>query len=454
MQGEIVRLDRSDEVGRVLQDIAPTGRVRDFAAAARYLGDKAAISPHALLDIDRTLRRRKVRTSLPIREEFWKRSLAARPDDIGLLAAVLEAALEARSHGIQWDISARLAAALEIRPAEATARAWCLVAEARHIAPGNQAVAEALANAAANDPNEIRVLALQAALAIRERDPALAGILDRLARRLDAAGNAESAAMIDGYWAGRSSQGPADRLEIIVFSHVTRKLKKFAHLGAPSTGLVETALGSFRNYVSPPVEARVRVLFDHNGTELDDIYQANLAAWCAQHGASLETASRNGLRRQWLAALARTDTDIVGIIEQDHEFLPGAPAYAAVKRIFDENADINYVRLNRRTNKSWGLDRFLFQFPGDRAYPFCRTVYFSNTPHFLRRTYYENFIRPLIQSPRMDGGNSGAAGVEENINDRLMALEEVVGLPLVLAVTGMAIWGNQGAAPVAGHRGE
>ena len=71
----------------------------------------------------------------------------------------------------------------------------------------------------------------------------------------------------------------------------------------------------------------------------------------------------------------------------------------------------------------------------------------SNTPHLMRRSFYDAIVHPVITSSRsFDGQNGGAAGVEESMNIVIEEMARRLGEPITSRLFGLSIWRNPGEA--------
>ena len=247
-----------------------------------------------------------------------------------------------------------------------------------------------------------------------------------------------------------SDRRPIRTIATVFFCHPSTKLKQHADLGPPGVGLLATAVAGWRAHLQPA--GRAVVMYDHRQGE--KAYRDNLVRFCADQGLDLMVNEGNGLRRQWLAAFAATAADAMLIVEQDHEFLSNCPTLDQMTTVLAARSDLSHLRLNRRSNVRLGFDMAMEQGGRDSSTGIVRTSRFSNTPHLIRRDYYDRIVLPLItEASRWDGRNSGAAGVEESINAFLTRAEKIVGLPAIMRLAGTAIWGDFGDPRVINHLG-
>lgn len=335
-------------------------------------------------------------------------------------------------------------------------RYWCFCGDAALLHGRNTEAEAHYRRAQAARPEDARVLFSLGCLALDAGDlPAAAALAARAGAAFAAEGQAqcgEIVSRIAAFWA--TPARPLETVEVVVFCHVSGKLRANAALGAPGLGLLETGLRSLRQTVLAGAEVPMTVYYDHRLTETNSQFLGNLLRFCAAEALPLAIYTGNGLRKQWLRAFERARADAVLVIEQDHEFLAPCPSLAELLALLRDRPDINHLRLNRRRNIHAGYDRLLLQTPRDVASGLCRTSGFSNTPHLLRRDFYEAVILPIISAnPRHDRHNQGAAGVEENVNGAIRRLERLLGLPGLQRLMGLAIWGPPGHKPLCLHTG-
>lgn len=301
------------------------------------------------------------------------------------------------------------------------------------------------------------VVGLACAALARDATELACTLAERAADMLREAGEAEAAAAIDGavlLWSRRMAAAAPASLEVVFFCHVSGKLHRNAHLGAPGLGLLEGAVRSLRQAMPLPDGVPMTVFYDHRDTAVNRAFLANLMRFCEEEGLGLVINTEHGLRRQWLHAFGRGDADIVMVVEQDHEFIAPCPPLPEILDVFARRPDLNQLRLNRRANVAVGFDALLVQGARDRADGVTFTARFSNTPQFLRRDFYAGLVLPRIDHDiGNDGRNQGAGGVEDNINPWLRRLEGVIGVPAALRLAGLAIWGHPGDPARCAHMG-
>jgi hypothetical protein len=188
------------------------------------------------------------------------------------------------------------------------------------------------------------------------------------------------------------------------------------------------------------------IFLDSKSGEIDDEYAMNVRAMAEQFGWSMVVNPGYGLRRQWLDAFAKVGGKLILNLEHDHEILVGCPSIGNVLKIFNDRTDINYLRLNRRDVLPEGYDVALSVGQNDREYGVVRTNLFSNTPHFLRRSFFERFIQNIVVEDNYTRIlTTGAEGIEENINSYLAShIEPHLSPAIISRLMGTTIWGNWG----------
>jgi tetratricopeptide (TPR) repeat protein len=385
-------------------------------------------------------------------------ALNSRPDTIAELQTLIDLATQLRSSKLFIEAAELLRPLVErgseARPEE-DCLLWCQIGDAYLLAHDLEAAETCYRTAAERVPDDGRALLGLASVHLDRGDLAAAITLGRKASEgIAATGKTAQADVIAaavGLWA--KPERPVNSYEVMIFCHVTRKLKRNLHLAAPSIALVETAVRTLRDVVGLS-NVPITVNYDHQPTELNNEFLLNLVPYCRDQGVSLVINTQHGLRRQWLQAFERSKADVVMIVEQDHEFIAPCPNPAAIVEIFRQRPDISYVKLNRRANVALGFDKLITQTARDRDCGITRTAGFSNTPHFVRRDYYDAIVHPAIrQTDRLDGRNSGAGGVEESVGAVIRQMFHVAGLPATTRLFGLAIWGEPGQAAICHHLG-
>jgi hypothetical protein len=436
----------------VVAELAAAAGRKDFGAVEGLLRTRRAEAVADIVGADRALGRH-VRELLDLRCTLWDYAFEDRSSDRAALEDILASAQAARN--LEWQTRAadRLATLIARDRNASAAHRWCLIGESRFLAQDLPACHRAVERAERLAPEAARASALRMALALQDGDFAAASATaDRTAAKLRQDKPNATANLVSRsakLWRKPAPRDPS--LEVVVFAHVTDKHKE---LGAPSVGLVAGAVESLRERANLGRDTRITVFFDSKDTDLDREYRANLENYCAENGMGLRVNSHFGLRRQWQDAFETVTSDLVAIVEQDYLFNRRMPDMAHVKQLFANRRDINYLRLNRRSNVARSGDRLLFASPADNQAHICRSLLFSNAPHVQRTEYFRQVIGPIIaRTPAPDGKAGGAAGVEEAINKAISRAEGAIGLPALVSMLGYGIWGDIGYPAVATHTG-
>ena len=245
-----------------------------------------------------------------------------------------------------------------------------------------------------------------------------------------------------------------NRICLLMFSHPTERMKHNHEISPPRTVMIEHILEEVTRRVSKHQKMKKYLLYDHRNSELSCLYKENLDILCSKSGVDLVTNTNNGLRRQWLDGFSRIDDEFVLIIEQDHELLPDCPDWGQLIDVFRKRPDINYIKINRDPTLPEQFDFFACQSVLDYRTNVTKTGLFSNTPHIMRRSFFENFIRPIVDDNGVfDGGNGGAAGIEENVNIIVKRIADFLGWQITARLLGLTIWGNIYEKEVVRHLG-
>jgi tetratricopeptide (TPR) repeat protein len=397
----------------------------------------------------------------PVRTHLWNRAVVHPAVPFPHLLRLVSFAFHARTRETlrlaAAPLRGRLAARLAAHGAE-DVPVWCQLADIHLLEDELDAAEACYRTAIGQDAGCARAVAGLACVALGRGAMELAcGLATRAADLLREAGEAEAAAAIDGavmLWSRRLAVPAPASLEVVFFCHVSGKLHRNAHLGAPGLGLLEAAVRSLRQSIELPEGVPMTVFYDHRDTAMNRAFLANLMRFCEAEGLGLVINTEHGLRRQWLHAFGRGTAELVMVVEQDHEFIPPGPSLAGILDLFARRPDINQLRLNRRPNVAVGFDALLAQAAQDKADGVTITARFSNTPQFLRRDFYAGVVLPRIDHDiGNDGRNQGAGGVEDNINPWLRRLEAVIGVPAVMRLAGLAIWGQPGDEARCAHLG-
>jgi tetratricopeptide (TPR) repeat protein len=380
------------------------------------------------------------------RAATWARLAEASPGDMELQSQALQHALKARDRGAAARYAQRLAEAGQLPALDAVLQTD--LGEALHLHLHLEAARACLKRAVAGAPDRARprfalaaVLSdagdLEGARAAFEAGAARLGVLPPPTRALlDYASRR---------WPLKAQPTPPKpSVEIMIFTHVSGKLERNAHLAAPGAGLIQETFASIQSVLKPD-DCPVTVFYDRRPTETDAAYETALKSFCKETGAALVSADENGLRRQWLAAAARARADVVFFVEHDWSFRTNCPPVSRVKRLFRDAPEVSYLRLNKHWNRK--VKGHPSPYPSelqDRG-PLCRIPEFLNQPHFIRREVLNELIVPLIaDNDAQDGQNDRAGGVEETVNVAYGQAEKFFGLSFATRLFGTFVWGPVG----------
>ncbi|KQT50116.1 hypothetical protein ASG52_08640 [Methylobacterium sp. Leaf456] len=378
------------------------------------------------------------------------RSMAA-TEDAGVLARLTRAAITSINPELAREGALRVRRSVAASRAQERFDAALLSADACLCANKPDEALQHYRQAGEIAPGSIiPTLGCAAVLLDRGELGACADLLDRVATEMPRPDRFMLPQLIDHarHRIARPAAADAASLDVIVFSHATEKMKRNRHLAPPSPRMIAGILGEASARATGTDRYRATIMYDHRDTPLSWEYLGNLDEAAAQAQATIVVNQRFGLRRQWIDGLAKTDGAFVAIIEQDHHLLGNCPDWATLIALFGRRPDVSYIRLNRRRNVRRVLDCSLYQTPRDVRDGLTRTTLHSNTPHVMRRSFYEDIVRPIIESDMFfDGQNGGAAGVEETINRVIRQINRHLGEPITSRLLGMTLWGDLDGPP-------
>lgn len=240
---------------------------------------------------------------------------------------------------------------------------------------------------------------------------------------------------------------------LFIFSHPTERMSHNHDLAPPNTKMIEDIISNSNKRVGS-VEINTNIVYDHRETVLGVPYKENLLKLAESKDVNIIINENNGLRKQWLESIARSNEEFILVIEQDHELLENCPSWMELIEIFHKRPDINYIKINRDKNIADRFDFFANQSIIDYQDNLTKTSLFSNTPHIMRRSFFNSFILPIISNnDYFDGGNDGASGIEESVNVVIENVASYLGWQITSRLLGLSIWGNIGDDAVVNHLG-
>lgn len=152
------------------------------------------------------------------------------------------------------------------------------------------------------------------------------------------------------------------------------------HLGAHDWPLILVCDGGTRDRSYSQFKEHLRALVAHDKA--------------FQQASVLECTYWRHLSGVLEEALQHVKTELVLIFQHDHE-VRRRVNIAGILACF-ANPAIKHLRLNRHDNKVEGWDFILEPFP-EAPIPLLKTAAWSDMPHFVRKTYYTDFILPQLR---------------------------------------------------------
>jgi hypothetical protein len=246
--------------------------------------------------------------------------------------------------------------------------------------------------------------------------------------------------------------GSRPSIELVVFTHATKKPAAKPYNIPPSTDLIRATLKSARDHLQSDI--KTTVLVDDWGSPDSVSYVNNLHSLAKAENFELKTSNKYGLRQQWLKMASIVQSDFVIIMEHDWLFRSHMATAAQLIEIMQDNPLLNHVRFNKRANICAGWDRMVApDFLGHRN-NVTLTTSFSNSPHIIRTSFLRQVVAPIIGlGSEADVANGGAGGVEMQVIKYRRRLESVIGESFSAMLLGTAILGPLNQSAVVRHIG-
>lgn len=144
-------------------------------------------------------------------------------------------------------------------------------------------------------------------------------------------------------------------------------------------------------------------------------------------------------------AFQRIDTPLALVFQHDHEVLRPVDT-PGILACF-ENPTVQYLRLNRYANRVEGWDYILEPFQ-EAPIPLLKTAAWSDMPHFVRTTYYLDFVLPQL---RWSNGELQRVFPEAIVFPRFIRDVKQSGFQAVHPKYGTYVYGSLGDPPVCDH---
>lgn len=257
-----------------------------------------------------------------------------------------------------------------------------------------------------------------------------------------------------------TNQNIEKALTLVMVTHCTGRLKKFASLSPPSTKLVTATYGSLLAVLGENVAACPKVMcYDHNpnGSLRDQQYSQALEAFSIQHGFDLHTFQGVGLFNILNRIVPTIETPYILFVEHDWMFRGDRIQLTVIIEMMNKEPNINAIRLNKRDNYLSGQDFLMNVISPYRDCPLIRTSQFSNNPSIIRTDKLKNEWLPICEEALkgVSNGLGGSAfGVEEILFKRYVRDIRVHGFQTAHALWGTHVFGKMGDPPRIIHLGE
>ncbi len=249
-------------------------------------------------------------------------------------------------------------------------------------------------------------------------------------------------------------------ITLMMVTHCTQDLEKFAALSPPSIKLVTATYGSLLRVFGDGIQGCPKIMcydMNPNGGERDTQYTQSIEAFCNQTGFSLHRFQGVGLFNVLNQAIQLIDTPYIFFVEHDWMFRGERLMLPAFIEIMNNDPNINAIRFNKRENHLNGQDFLMSIDTFQRRYPMLRTSSFSNNPSIIRTEKLKNDWLPMCETAlrRVSESLGGSAfGVEEILFRKYVQDIRAHGFQRAHLDWGMYVFGRVGDPPRLTHLGE
>ena len=305
------------------------------------------------------------------------------------------------------------------------------------------------------------ILAYQAAVALDPESGNVANILNHLLEVADTEKTKPAIRLVDKN-VGRAGDviSLGDDITLMMVTHCTMPLKKFASLSPPSSKLVTATYGSMLKVFGDEIQDCPKIMcydMNPNGVERDTQYTQSIEAFCDQNGFNLHTFHGVGLFNVLNRAIHCVDTPYIFFVEHDWMFRGERLMLPAFIEMMDNEPDINAIRFNKRENHLNGQDFLMSVDTTQRKYPLLKTSSYSNNPSIIRTKKLKNEWMSICRTAlrRVKGSLGGSAfGVEEILFRKYVQDIRALGFQKAHLDWGLYVFGRVGDPPWITHLGE
>lgn len=265
---------------------------------------------------------------------------------------------------------------------------------------------------------------------------------------------------ISGTGPGAANRNIENALTLVMVTHCTGQLKKFAKLSPPSSKLVTVTYGSLLEVFGENIVACPKVMcYDRNpkSSLRDKHYCRSLESFTIQHGFELHTFHGVGLFNVLNRIVTTIATPYILLVEHDWMFRGARIQLPAIVQMMDSEPHINAIRLNKRDNYLSGQDFLMNIETIKKGYPLLRTSQFSNNPSIIRTEKLRKEWLPMCEEAlhRVSNNLGGSAfGLEEILFKKYVLDIRAQGFNKAHEKWGTYVFGRVGDEPRITHLGE
>lgn len=249
-------------------------------------------------------------------------------------------------------------------------------------------------------------------------------------------------------------------LTLIMVTHCTSRLKKFAALSPPSSKLLTATYGSLLNILGEDIcEGPKFLCYDYNpaGSMRDARYGQAVALFSRQHGFQLCTYPGIGLFSILNRTIPTVNTPYILFVEHDWMFQGSPIQLKDIIEMMNNEPNIHSIRFNKRSNHIDGLDFIMNVDTSQQKYPLLQNSSYSNNPSIIRTDKLKKEWLPACEQAlhRVSDKLGGSAfGIEEILFKRQVADIREEGFDAAHKVWGTHVFGRVGDPPRVVHLGE
>ncbi len=258
----------------------------------------------------------------------------------------------------------------------------------------------------------------------------------------------------------RADAALKEDLTLIMATHCTQRLKKFAPLSPPSNNLLTATYGSLLNMFGEGIAACPKIIcYDANpkGSACDIQYGRSVEAFSRRNGFLLRRFQGAGLFNVLNRTIRTVTTPYIFFVEHDWMFKDERIQLTRIIEMMSDDPNINTIRFNKRENCLNGQDFLMRVDPADREYPLLQTSSYSNNPSIIRTEKLKNEWLPICDKALRlvkDQLGGRAFGIEEILFRKYCQDIRTYGFIKAHAGWGAYVFGGVGDPPRIVHLGE